>query len=189
MKIETTYICCPATSKPVIHCETRDDSAKSCEVLSPLFAITGIALCLGLASCFASYDARGYDQTARYRPGYRVNALPGGYRSEVLSGSTYYYHEGYYYRPSSGGYIVVDAPRSSRYYADYGRRHQAHQPDPRLDRMAYNREDQRYERGDILTRLPRGYRQVKHRGKSYYQVGERFYQRQNKIYVVVSRPY
>ncbi len=189
MKIRTNTTRCIEAGKPGIDSNPANSREKRQLPLRPMFIFTGLALCMALSSCFASYDARGYGHTGTYSTGYRVNALPGGYRSEMISGRTYYYHDGYYYRPSSGGYIIVDAPRSSRYYADYGRRHQARQTDPRLDREAYNRHDQRYQRGDVLTRLPRGYREVNHRGARYYQVGERFYQRQNNTYVVVSRPY
>lgn len=151
----------------------------------PMSVITGLALCIGLISCVASYDSPGYSHSAVYSPGYRVTSLPGGYRSEIISGSTYYYYDGCYYRPSSGGYIVVDAPRSSRYYSEYGRRHYATQTSRRTTTQAPN---QRYEQSRTLSRLPRGYRTVKHRGTSYYQVGDQYYQRQNDVYVVVSRP-
>lgn len=56
-----------------------------------------------------------------YQPGYRLNSLPSGYRSENLGGSTYYYHNGAYYQQNSGGYVVTEAPRQSRYYTEYTR--------------------------------------------------------------------
>lgn len=61
--------------------------------------------------------------SAAYTPGYRLDRLPSGYRSENLGGSTYYYHNGAYYQRHSGGYVVADAPRQSRYYAEYLRNH------------------------------------------------------------------
>ena len=165
-------------------------SGKPHAFVRPMFVITGVALCMGLASCVVPYDSHGGGSVSvtRYSPGYRVNSLPGGYRSENISGSTYYYHEGYYYRPGSGGYVVVDAPRTSRYYGDYSRRHQTNQPS-REYRESRNRHDQRYERGEVITRLPEGYRVVNHRGNEYYQVGDRYYRRENNAYVIVSRPY
>lgn len=176
-------------NKSSIGLEIQDVSGKPHGRLHPMSVIAGLALCIGLSSCVASYDSPGYAQATVYSPGYRVTALPGGYRSEVISGSTYYYHDGYYYRPSSGGYIVVDAPRSSRYYSDYGRRHQTTQPSRRIETQGNNRDNQRYEESGSLSRLPRGYREVNHRGTKYYVVGDRYYQRRNNSYIVVSRPY
>lgn len=41
-----------------------------------------------------------------------VKTLPRGYREEQYDGVRYYHHSGTYYRQGSGGYMVVDAPRS-----------------------------------------------------------------------------
>jgi hypothetical protein len=155
-----------------------------------MFVITGIALSMGLVSCVIPYDSPGGGSVTvtRYSPGYRVNSLPGGYRSENISGSTYYYHDGYYYRPGSGGYVVVDAPRSSRYYDDYSRRQRNYQSGREYSESP-DRHDGRYERGEIITRLPEGYRVVKHRGNEYYQTGDRYYRRQGDSYVIVRSPY
>ena len=170
--------------------------------IRPVFVITGVALCMGLASCVVPYDSDGGGSVSvtRYSPGYRVNSLPGGYRSENISGSTYYYHDGYYYRPGSGGYVVVDAPRTSRYYDDYSRRQQTYQTsrtyqqspdrrDGREYRESSDRHDGRYERTEVITRLPDVYREVRQRGNTYYQVGDRYYRRDNDRYVIVSSPY
>jgi hypothetical protein len=156
----------------------------------PMLVIAGVALCMSLVSCVVPYDSHGGGSVSvtRYSPGYRINSLPGGYRSENISGSTYYYHDGYYYRQGSGGYVVVDAPRSSRYYDDYGRRRQSSHSNMEY-RESPDRHDQRYERGEVITRLPGGYREVNHRGNTYYQVGDRYYRRDNDTYVIVSRPY
>ena len=154
----------------------------------PMFVMTGVAICMGLASCIVPYDSHGSGYTTTYRPGYSVTSLPGGYRSEVISGSTYYYHDGYYYRRGSRGYVVVDAPRSSRYYEDYNRRQRSYQPS-RDYWGTSNRRDQRYDRDEVITRLPDGYREVKHRGKTYYEAGDRYYCRQGDRYVITSRPY
>ncbi|MDP3849086.1 MAG: hypothetical protein Q8Q59_01180 [Luteolibacter sp.] len=165
-------------------------SGKSHGFFRPMWILTGVALCMGLSSCVVPYDSYGGDSATvtTYRPGYRVNSLPGGYRSETISGSTYYYHDGYYYRQGSGGYVVVDAPRSSRYYDDYGRRHRSQQPS-RDFRQSSNRHDQQYEGNEVITRLPNGYREVNHRGEKYYQSGDRYYRRQGESYIIVSSPY
>jgi hypothetical protein len=156
----------------------------------PLFVISGVALCMGLASCEVPYDSidGGSVSVTRYSPGYRVASLPGGYRSETISGRTYYYNDGYYYQPRSGGYVVVDAPRSSRYYDDYNRRQRTYQTN-RDHRGSTNRNDTRYESHQVITRLPDGYREVNHRGETYYQAGDRYYRRQGKTYVITTRPY
>lgn len=156
----------------------------------PVFVITGAALCMGLASCVVPYDSPsgGSATVTTYRSGYRVDSLPSGYRSEVISGNTYYYNDGHYYRQGSGGYVVVDAPRSSRYYDDYGRRQGTHQPGLEYQQSS-NRHDQGYERGQVITRLPSGYRELNHRGNTYYQVEDRYYRRQGDSYVITTRPY
>jgi hypothetical protein len=158
--------------------------------IRPMFVISGVALCMGLASCLLPYDSQdgGSVSVTRYSPGYRVNSLPGGYRSENISGSTYYYYNGYYYRPVSGGYVVVDAPRTSRYYDDYSRRQRTYQTN-REYQESPKRHDGRYDRSEVITRLPKGYRVINHRGNEYYQVGDRYYRRQNDTYVIVSSPY
>lgn len=171
----------------------RDDTARPGKphgFVRPMFVMTGVAVCMSLASCVVPYDShnRGSVSVTRYSPGYRVTSLPGGYRSENISGSTYYYHDGYYYRPGSGGYVVVDAPRASRYYDDYSRRQRTCQTD-RNYQESPDRHDGRYDRGEVITRLPDGYRVVNHRGSEYYQIGDLYYRRDNNAYVIVSRPY
>jgi hypothetical protein len=152
--------------------------------------ITGVALCMGLSSCVAPYDSQGGGSVTvtSYRPGYRVNSLPGGYRSETISGSTYYYHDGHYYRPGSGGYVIVDAPRSSRYYDDYNRRQRSQQVNREYQRQD-SRQASRHDRSELIRRLPPGYRVVNHGGNTYYHSGDRYYRRQGDSYVTVSRPY
>ena len=156
-----------------------------------ILPIAGAALCLSMASCVMPYDGHGSTSATitAYQPGYEVRSLPYGYRREVISGSTYYYQSGNYYRRSSGGYVVIDAPRNSRHYDEYKRHRQGRQWDRRYDVEDYDRHDRRYQRGDVLTRLPDGYRTVSHGGRRYYQVGERYYMRENGAYRVVSRPY
>lgn len=171
-------------------------AAKPHGFFRPAFVITGMALCMGLTSCVVPYDSPGGGSVSvtSYSPGYRVNSLPGGYRSEIISGGTYYYHDGHYYRQGSGGYMVVEAPRNSRYYDDYSRRQRTYQTDhgyqmDRNYRQSDNRYDQRYDRGEFITRLPDGYRTVNHRGNTYYQAGDRYYLRQNNGYVITTSPY
>lgn len=159
--------------------------------LRVMLAITGAALCMSLGSCIPFYDdgySGGSTTYTTYQPGYRVVTLPTGYRTETISGNTYHYHNGTYYRRSSGGYVVTDAPRNSRYYQDYGRIRQA-TPERGYYPQAYDSRDRRYERGDIITRLPDGYRVVNHRGRQYYQVGDRYYVREDGAYAAVGRPY
>ncbi len=177
-------------------------SEKPLGFIRPMFVMTGVALCMGVVSCVVPYDSHGGSSVSvtRYSPGYRITSLPGGYRSENISGSTYYYHDGYYYRPGSGGYVVVDAPRTSRYYDDYSRRQQTYQTtrtyqqspdrrDGREYRESPDRHDGRYERTQVITRLPDGYREVNHRGDTYYQAGDQYYRRQGDSYIITTRPY
>jgi len=141
-----------------------------------------------LSSCAAPAPHGSYGQTSvttsSYEPGYRINTLPSGYRREVISGNDFYYHDGAYYRPESSGYVVVEAPRSSRYYSDYDRhRSSAGFPAPNIQR------DQRDDRVTVITRLPDGYRTVNHGGSRYYQSGDSYYRRHESGYMVVNRPY
>lgn len=182
--IETT----DPTNEPTVPAGTRPDgSRKSRRLFRPALVIGGVALCIGLASCVVPYDSQvaGPVSVTSYSPGYTVTSLPGGYRSEAIAGSTYYYHDGYYYRQGSGGYVVVDAPRTSRYYDEYSRRQRTYQP----DREASARQNQRYDNGQVITRLPQGYRVVNHRGNTYYQAGDQYYRRQGETYVITTSPY
>jgi len=147
-----------------------------------LLAISSLAIGLTMTSCVAPYDAYGTTTVTTYSPGHRINSLPGGYRTEIIGGSTYYYHNGSYYRSGSGGYVVVDAPGSSHYQREYDRY--------RSDRYR----DQRY-RGDrrdnvnVVTRLPDGHRAVNVRGQKYYQHKDNYYHRQGNGYITVNRPF
>ena len=144
---------------------------------------TSLAVCLCLASCVSpnvGYVGASATYTT-HSPGYRVNSLPRGYRSETISGSTYYYQNGNYYRRSTGGYIVIEAPRNSRYYAEYGRIRQGGQSN-----FVHGHHDQR---GDVITRLPNGHRVRDYRGTRYYEVGDRYYILRNGSYTAVRRPF
>jgi hypothetical protein len=147
---------------------------------SLLLLAASLVIGAALTSCVVPADAYGITSTtySTYEPGYRTTSLPRGYRSEVISGNTYYYNNGSYYRPQSGGYVVVDAPRTSRYYSDY---------DSRRTTTTYR--DGRTGDVRVITTLPSGYRELNHRGTSYYQAGDQYYHREGSGYITVSRPY
>lgn len=134
-----------------------------------LLLASGLAIGM-LSSCVAPTVTHGEATvtTTSYQPGYQLTALPSGYQSEVISGRNYYYHNGAYYRRQANGYVVVEAPRTSRYYAEYDG----------LRRGGVR----------VVTQLPVGYRVVKRGGSEYYQSGQIYYRRQGRGYVVVSRP-
>ena len=96
---------------------------RSNKAVASIISVTGAALCLTLSSCIIPVEdhSRGTTTYTTYQPGYRTTTLPSGYRSENISGRTYYYHDGAYYSRDSNGYIITDAPRESRYYSDYDR--------------------------------------------------------------------
>lgn len=158
---------------------------KSFKQFKPLIIISSLTVGLSLSSCVdPAYNAYGHNNqyssyNSGYSPGYRISSLPSGYRSENISGRTYYYHDGHYYQPSSGGYTVVSAPSTSRYYSDYNRYRQT----------TSRSRDNSYSSTQVVTRLPSGYREVNHSGNTYYQAGDRYYSRQGNGYVVVQRPY
>jgi len=147
----------------------------------PLLFAAVIVLGSVLSSCVVPYDANVGTTTTTitdYQPGYRTTSLPNGYQSEVISGSTYYYNDGNYFRPESGGYVVVSAPRTSRYYSDY---------DSRRRNTTYR--DSRSDNVRVITTLPSGYREISHGGENYYQSGGQYYRRQGSGYLVVNRPF
>lgn len=139
-----------------------------------VLAASSLAIGLSMSSCVAPYDAYGPTTVTGYSPGYRANSLPQGYRTEIIGGNTYYYHNGAYYRSRSGSYVVVDAPRSSRYYRDYDQ---------------YNRRSHRNQNVNVITRLPSGYRAVTVQGETYYQHRNSYYRRHGNGYTGVARPF
>lgn len=158
--------------------------------ITPLLLGTSLAIGMTLSSCMVPSDGYvGSTTVTTYQPGRRISSLPGGYRSEIISGTTYYYHDGSYYRPHSGGYVVVEAPRSSRYYSDYDRRHRVEYRDRRDSRNYRDSRDPRNESVRVVTRLPDGYRVVTRGGTRYYQAGDQYYRRDGDRYVIVSQPY
>jgi hypothetical protein len=151
-----------------------------------LLLASGLVLGI-LPSCVDTYASHGQASvttTSYHQPGYRINALPRGYRSEMISGSNYYYHNGAYYRRQSNGYVVVEAPRTSRYYSEYDRIRVGGNY-----RTSDNHRGQRNESVRVITRLPAGYRVVNHGGSQYYQAGGNYYRRQGSGYIIVSSPY
>ena len=63
----------------------------------------------------------GWGSGPRYRPGYEIDRIPGGYSRVPYHGSDYFYSGGYWYRPQGPRYIVVAPPRGVRvrYLPDY----------------------------------------------------------------------
>jgi len=145
-----------------------------------LLLTAGIVISSTLTSCVTPADNSATTTTtySSYQPGYRTTSLPTGYQSEVISGSTYYYTDGQYYRSNSGGYVVVEAPRTSRYYTDYNSR-----------RSTTTVQNSRTGEVRVISTLPSGYREINHRGTPYYQSGNQYYRSQGDGYITVSSPY
>ncbi|QJE96704.1 DUF6515 family protein [Luteolibacter luteus] len=145
-----------------------------------------------LTSCVDPYYAGLSSTTVTvHRPGYVVQTLPHGYRTEVIGGTNYYYHDNVYYRPQGRGYVVVDAPRGGPRHDDRDHRHDR-------DRDRDRGRDRDWDRGPgrgpgrdvtVIRELPRGYKVVTHGGKRYYRAGDVYYQSQGSGYVIVRNPY
>lgn len=133
----------------------------------------------GLSSCVAPYDTgvATTSTTTTYSPGYTVTSLPSGYRSETIDGSNYYYHNGAYYRSQSNKYVVVDAPRRSRYYNEYSQYG--------TSTVRNNRDGS----SSVITTLPSGYQTVDYRGTPYYRAQDTYYRRQGNGYITVANPF
>lgn len=138
-----------------------------------------LGLGLSLSSCVAPYEGAATTSTSvtTYRPGYTVNTLPSGYRTESISGNSYYYHNGAYYQRRNNSYIVVDAPRTSRYYDEYTRYGNT---------TVHNHQDGS---SHVVNELPRGYSTVDYRGEPYYRYQNQYYRRQGSSYVTVANPF
>ncbi len=156
----------------------------------PLLSAIALAVAMTFGSCMVPTDGYHGSSTTitTYQPGSRIASLPGGYRTETISGISYYYHDGYYYRSDSGGYVVVEPPRTSRYYGDYDRHHHARHRD-RAEQQDYRRQGGS-QTGEVrtVTRLPDGYRTINRDGIQYYQAGDRYYRREGGGYVMVDWP-
>ncbi|MFD2257968.1 DUF6515 family protein [Luteolibacter algae] len=160
---------------------------------SSLLLAGGLIAGLTLSSCVAPYDTYGSSHVT-YTNGHRINSLPHGYRTEIVSGRTYYYHNGHYYRPQSGGYVVVDAPSRSRYYDDYRNYRNRDRHDDRRDDRRYDRRDDHRDRDHrtgtrVITTLPNGYRVTNHGGTQYYHHNDQYYRREGNGYISVNRPF
>lgn len=157
------------------------DNKLPIETLMKNILITaGLAAGLGLTSCVAPYEPASSSTTTSettYRPGYTVNTLPGGYRSETISGSNYYYHNGAYYQRRNDNYVVVEAPRRSRYYTEYTQYGNS---------TVHNHADGS---SHVISDLPSGYTTVDYRGEPYYRHQNRYYRRQGSGYVTVASPF
>ena len=143
------------------------DTMKTTSIILSLFAAGSGVL---LTSCVDPYYTGPSSATVTvHRPGYVVQTLPHGYRTEVIGGTSYYYHDNVYYRPQGRGYVVVESPRrhSRRHDWDHG---------PRRDVT-------------VIRELPSGYRVVTHGGQRYYRVGDVYYQSRGSGYVVVRSPF
>lgn len=162
---------------------TEKTTRHTASVLRPILALTGASLCLSLTSCVVPYG-EGYNGSSAtittYQPGYRTASLPYGYQTETISGRNYYYHNGSYYQRNSGGYVVIDAPRQSRYYPEYKRSRQVVEP----QRLTVTT----YQPGYRLSRLPSGYRSENLGGSTYYYHNGAYYQRNGGGYVVTEAP-
>jgi len=156
-----------------------------------ILAAAGVVLCMSLSSCLFPYDGTvgGGATYSIYQPGHRIQSLPAGYRSEMISGATYYYDNGNYYQRDSRDYVVVDAPRNSRYYDDYRRVRENREVNSRRNQRIYDRNNSPNRYGDVIPRLPHGYRVVNHRGQRYYQAGDQYYVRGQGGYLRVRNPY
>jgi len=165
--------------------ENKTTTRKGTNRMRPLLALTGAAVCMSLASCVYPYDDGGQHGSSTsyttYQPGYRTTSLPSGYRSETISGRNYYYHNGSYYQQNSGGYVVIEAPRQSRYYSDYSRSRQG-------DRAGRRSTVTTYQPGYTTRNLPSGYRTESISGRNYYYHNGSYYQRGSNGYVVTEAP-
>lgn len=134
---------------------------------------------LALVSCVVPAEATVSTTTTErtYEPGYTVSTLPSGYRSEVIGGTDYYYNNGAYYQRRSDQYVVVEAPRKSRYYDEYTRYGNS---------TYHNHADGSSHK---INELPSGYTTVNYQGEPYYRYQDRFYRRQGSGYVVVASPF
>lgn len=148
---------------------------------SSLLLTASLVISSTLTSCVTPSDPATTTTTttySSYQPGYQTTSLPTGYQREVISGSTYYYTDGQFYRSNSGGYVVVEAPRTSRFYTDYNTR-----------RSSTTVQNSRTGEVRVISTLPSGYREITHRGTPYYQSGSQYYRRQGEGFITVSSPY
>lgn len=149
------------------------------KTISTVLSIISLGAVGLLSSCVDPYYTGTTATVTTYNPGYVVDTLPGGYRTEVIGGVSYYRHNDVYYRPQGRRYVVVERPggRYDRYdrHDRYERRHDHRRPS--------------YHETRVIQRLPNGYRTVTHRGVRYYESGGTYYRSGNGGYTIVERPY
>ncbi len=154
---------------------------------STIASLTLFTAAFSFTGCVDPYYAGGGGvavTSTTYRPGYSVTTLPSGYRTEVISGTSYYHHGDVYYRPQGRGYVVVESPH---------RHHDGNRPGGR-DRDRDGRPDRYESHGDyhgerVIRQLPNGYQTVTHRGTRYYRAGDVYYQSRGEGYIIVRSPF
>lgn len=164
------------------------------------FRIFTCAIALGaatlLTSCVDPYYSGGTTTTTitHYRPGYVVDTLPRGHRTEIIGGVNYYRYNDVYYRPQGRRYVVVERPRGYD-RNDHRDRYDRKDPRDRYDHGRDSRDPRDFRPGGprrpdtVMRTLPRGARVVNHRGVNYYESGGTYYRPGNGGYVVVARPF
>ena len=155
------------------------DTMKTTTIILSLLAAGSGAL---LTSCVDPYYTGPSSTTVTvHRPGYVEQTLPPGYRTEVISGTNYSYHDNVYYRPQGRGYVVVERPRGGHRHDDWDHRHDR---DRDWDRDRGPRRDV-----TVIRELPRGYKVVTHGGQRYYRAGDVYYRSEGSGYVIVRDPF
>lgn len=146
-----------------------------------------------LSSCVDPYYGTSTTVTT-YRPGYVAQTLPGGYRTQVVGGVTYYHHNDVYYRRQGTRYVVVERPvyRDDRYDRRDDRRDDRYDRDRRDGRYDRDRRDVYHRPGGgttVVRTLPSGARVVTHRGSRYWESRGVYYRQAPGGYVIVTSPY
>ncbi len=172
-----------------------------------ILSLATVGLGVAVTSCVDPYYSDGYSSgpsthtqttVTQYRPGYVTQSLPSRYETEMIGGTRYYRHENVYYRPQGNRYVVVEAPQGSRGWSDrgsydrrdsrYGQSETTVRRDSRYDVMdgrgSYSRETR------VIRTLPRGAREVSHRGTRYYTYENQYYRPQDDdSYIIVDSPF
>lgn len=164
---------------------TNTTTMKTSTTIASFVALGAAGL---LTSCVVDpYYPGGSSTTTvtEYRPGYVVDTLPGGYRSEVVGGVSYYRHNDVYYRRQGSRYVVVERPGGVTTYErrdGYDR--------GRYDHDRYDRDHgPDYSRTTVIRTLPSGARVVTHRGTRYYESRGTYYRPASGGYIIVGSPF
>jgi hypothetical protein len=145
-----------------------------------------------LSSCVETYTPAPGAVVTTYQPGYVVRTLPAGYRTEVISGTRYYYHDNVYYRPQGSSYVVVKSPRPGGVGWDGKQRgYDSDWDGVDRDGDGRDRDDFQHNRSRVrvIHTLPSGYVVVNRGGRRYYRAGDVYYQASSGGYVVVENPF